>query len=197
LIRSTPTNSLNFNRTNLPTLETQRRVERLVPPMGFWNTYGISKRCSTFNQTQFLGLLLFSFIVQDTERWKQELATLATASGLGVEKDDQRNSHKAPQTTATPIDQQNASRSGAHYSTRTGRFNEGTGKSRGRTSTKHSTGHPDILFNVPENEREMWVRKTTFICFLLGISMSKESKYRDKKSPEENFSNLNEKKIAF
>ena len=92
---------------------------------------------------------------------------MATASGLGIEKDEQRHSHKAPQTTATPVDQQHASRSGAHYSTRTGRFNEGTGKSRGRTSTKHATAHSDILFNVPENEREMWVSKTTFIYFLV------------------------------
>ncbi len=43
LLRSTPTGSLTFNRANLPTFETPRRVERVVPPMGFWNTYGISK----------------------------------------------------------------------------------------------------------------------------------------------------------
>ena len=42
VIRSTPSTSLGFNITNLPTLDTPRRVERLVPPMGFWNTYGIS-----------------------------------------------------------------------------------------------------------------------------------------------------------
>ncbi len=54
-------------------------------------------------------------------------------------------------------DQENASRSGARYSTRTGRFNEGTAKSRGRTGSKHGTAFSDALFNVPENEREMWV----------------------------------------
>jgi hypothetical protein len=42
VIRATPSTSLGFNRTNLPTLDSPRRVERLVPPMGFWNTYGIS-----------------------------------------------------------------------------------------------------------------------------------------------------------
>ncbi|CAF4913837.1 unnamed protein product, partial [Rotaria magnacalcarata] len=41
--------------------ETPRRVERLVPPMGFWNTYGV---------------------IQDTERWRKELSSLANASGL-------------------------------------------------------------------------------------------------------------------
>ena len=92
--------------------------------------------------------------VSDTERWKQELASLASSSGLGIEKDEQKHSNK---TTAT-ADQQHASRSGAHYSTRTGRFNEGTSKSRGRTGSKNTTA--DVLFNVPENEREMWVRKS-------------------------------------
>jgi hypothetical protein len=42
VVRSTPATSLDFNRTNLPAFETPRRVERLVPPTGFWNTYGIS-----------------------------------------------------------------------------------------------------------------------------------------------------------
>jgi len=42
LIRSAPNSTLNFNKTNLPTLEAPRRVERLVPPTSFWNTYGIS-----------------------------------------------------------------------------------------------------------------------------------------------------------
>jgi hypothetical protein len=93
--------------------------------------------------------------VQDTDRWKQELASLALASGLGVEKDEQKHLNK-PTTTA---DQQHASRSGAHYSARTGRFNEGASKSRGRTGSKHATAYPDMLFNVPENEREMWVRR--------------------------------------
>ena len=69
-----------------------------------------------------------------------------------------KNSHKPPQTGGT-ADQQHASRSGAHYSTRTGRFNEGAGKSRGRTGSRHGTANSDILFNVPENEREMWVSK--------------------------------------
>lgn len=99
-----------------------------------------------------------SLVVQDTERWKNELAALATASGLGVEKDETKNANKPPPTSTT-IDPQHASRSGAHYSTRTGRFNEGAGKSRGRTGSRHGTANPDILFNVPENEREMWVSK--------------------------------------
>ncbi len=43
LVRSTPTSSLNFNQTNLPALEIPRRAERIVPPLGFWNTYGVSK----------------------------------------------------------------------------------------------------------------------------------------------------------
>jgi hypothetical protein len=43
VIRSPPTSSLNFNRTNLPVLESPRRFERIVPPLGFWNTYGVSK----------------------------------------------------------------------------------------------------------------------------------------------------------
>jgi hypothetical protein len=97
--------------------------------------------------------LKYVFEVQDTDRWRHELSSLASASGLGIEKEEQKSNKP---TTAT--DQQNASRSGAHYSTRTGRFNEGTAKSRGRTGSKHATAHPDTLFNVPENEREMWVR---------------------------------------
>ena len=79
---------------------------------------------------------------------------MATASGLGVEKDDIKQPTK-PMPTA---DSQHASRSGAYYSTRTGRFNEGTSKSRGRTTAKHNTANSDLLFRVPENEREMWVR---------------------------------------
>ena len=82
------------------------------------------------------------------------MASLANASGLGLEKDDRK--HYAKQTATA--NSQHASRSGAHYSTRTGRFNEGTAKSRGRTGSKHSTAYSGMLFHVPENEREMWVR---------------------------------------
>ena len=92
------------------------------------------------------------FAVQDTDRWRQELALLASASGLGVEREDQR--YAKPPTA----DHQHASRSGARYSARTGRFNEGTGKSRGRTGSKHGSSYGDMLYNVPENERDMWVR---------------------------------------
>ena len=42
-LHSAPTSSLDFNRTNLPTFEASRRVERLVPPLGFWNTHGVGK----------------------------------------------------------------------------------------------------------------------------------------------------------
>ena len=100
---------------------------------------------------KFFFLLLH--LVQDTERWRQELATLASASGLGVEKDNLRTM----QRTANPTDPQHASRSGARYSARTGRFNEGTPKTRGRTGSKHGTPFSDMLFHMPENEREMWV----------------------------------------
>ncbi|CAF0789721.1 unnamed protein product [Adineta ricciae] len=143
LIRSASTSSLSFNRANLPTLDSSRRVERVVPPMGFWHTQGI---------------------VHDTDNWKRELASLASASGLGLEKDDRK--HHAKQTATA--NSQHASRSGAHYSTRTGRFNEGTAKSRGRTGSKHSTAYSDMLFHVPENEREMWMLQV--LCQLLGTS---------------------------
>ncbi len=118
--------------------------------MGFWNTYGVGK--FYFRQCQ---AHQYVFAVQDTDRWRHELALLASASGLGLEKDEQKYNNKPP--TAT-IDQQHASRSGAHYSVRTGRFNEGTAKSRGRTGSKHATPYSDTLFNVPEHERELWVR---------------------------------------
>lgn len=78
---------------------------------------------------------------------------LALASGLGVDKEEQRQMHR-PVTNA---EQQNASRSGARYSARTGRFNEGTPKSRGRTGSRHGSGNADVMFQMPENEREMWV----------------------------------------
>jgi hypothetical protein len=151
VIRST--SCLDFHRTNVPSFEpTTRRAEKLLPPMGFWNTYGVGKFCLKI----FMFIkMFFLFIVQDTDRWRQELASLAMASGLGLEKEEQKSNHKPP--TAT-VDQQHASRSGARYSARTGRFNEGTAKSRGRTGSKHATPYSDTLFNVPENEREMWVR---------------------------------------
>jgi len=43
VIRSTSNSSLDINRTNLPNFQPRRRVERLLPPMGFWNTYGVGK----------------------------------------------------------------------------------------------------------------------------------------------------------
>lgn len=97
-------------------------------------------------------MICFSLIVRDTDRWKQELASLASASGIGVQKED----HRIIQRPATNNDGR-ASRSGAHYSMRTGRFNEGAGKSRGRTGSKHGTAYQDMLMMMPENEREMWV----------------------------------------
>lgn len=104
----------------------------------------------------------FSNLVHDTERWKQELASLANASGLGIEKSD----YKRTNQTGATAEQQMETRSGAHYSTRTGRFNESNGKSRGRTTTKHSTAYGNMIYQVPENEREMWVSqtKTSSIC---------------------------------
>lgn len=138
VVRSSSASAIGFSGTNFPAFETPRRVERLLPPMGFWNTYGV---------------------IQDTERWRQELATLASSSGLGVEKENVR----AAQRTAT-----NGERSGARYSARTGRFNEATPKSRGRTGTKHGTPFSDTLFNMPENEREMWMLQV--LCQLLGTS---------------------------
>jgi len=42
--RSSSTSSLAFNGNHLPpTFESSRRVERFVPPTGFWNTCGVSK----------------------------------------------------------------------------------------------------------------------------------------------------------
>jgi len=45
LTRNRPkrTNSLNFNKNNLPTFEKKRRVERLVPPLDFWHVHGVRK----------------------------------------------------------------------------------------------------------------------------------------------------------
>lgn len=108
-------------------------------------------------------------VVQDTDRWRQELAVLAAASGLAVERDDPR--YAKPPT----VDQQHASRSGARYSVRTGRFNEGTNKSRGRTGSKHATPHSDALFSVPENERDMWVSthrsyRLSLMHFLIDVT---------------------------
>ncbi|CAF1033556.1 unnamed protein product [Didymodactylos carnosus] len=143
---SPSSSSLNFIPTNnLMTFEIPRRVEKLVPPTGFWNTYGV---------------------IHDTERWKQELAALASASGLEIENEQkQQNNDLSPKSTAN---NKNDSRSGAHYSTKTGRFNEGQGKSRGRTSSKHATALNEALFSVPENERDMWMLQV--LCQLLNTS---------------------------
>jgi len=97
-------------------------------------------------------------LVEDTDRWRNELASLAAASGLRIEKDEKKTNNRL-----STADQQNASRSGARYSTRTGRFNEGASKSRGRTGSKHATPLADTFFNVPENERELWVNKKLII----------------------------------
>lgn len=43
VVRSASNSALGLILPNLPLLETPRRAERLVPPMGFWNTYGVSK----------------------------------------------------------------------------------------------------------------------------------------------------------
>lgn len=45
LTRNAPkrSKSLNFNKNNLPTNENSRRVERCIPPMGFWNTHGVCR----------------------------------------------------------------------------------------------------------------------------------------------------------
>ncbi|CAF0783492.1 unnamed protein product [Adineta steineri] len=135
--------SLNIHKNNLPVIERTRRVERLVPPVDFWHAHGV---------------------LPDTDSWKQELASLASASGIAVEKDDQKYSNKP----STADDQKNSLRSGAHYSRQTGRFNEGTSKSRGRTATKRGTGQSEALFNVPENERDMWMLQV--LCQILDTS---------------------------
>jgi hypothetical protein len=114
-------------------------------------------------------------IVHDTERWKQELASLASASGLGLEGEDQK---VAPKPLVVD-EKQHASRDGAAYSTRTGRFNEGTSKSRGRTQSKHATANGHMLFHVPENEREMWVSERKLV--LLNESFSDYFNRRRKK----------------
>ncbi len=57
VVRSRSTSSLSFNGTNLPaTFENSRRVERLLPPTGFWSTSGVSKFC--YNIIVFLNMSL-------------------------------------------------------------------------------------------------------------------------------------------
>lgn len=179
--RSTSTTSLDFSRTNLHNLQGTRRVERLLPPMGFWNTYGVGK---LFLSNEKNKLISSAFQVEDTDRWRNELVSLAAASGLATEKNEKKSNNRL-----LTADQQNASRSGARYSTRTGRFNEGTSKSRGRTGSKHATPFVDTFFNVSENERELWVNMIFFrlnsfllsaiqmlqvLCQLLGTSDLKD-----------------------
>ena len=108
------------NVNDLPSGETPRHVERSLPPMR----------------------------LRDADRWQQELASLAAASGLGLEREDPTSMQRP---SPSPLPQR--------YSSRTGRFNEGTPKSRGRTSSRLGTPQSDTLFNMPENERELWVRK--------------------------------------
>ena len=43
VLRSSRSTPLNFSASNLPAFQITRRTERLVPPTGFWNTYGVSK----------------------------------------------------------------------------------------------------------------------------------------------------------
>ncbi|CAF1466820.1 unnamed protein product [Adineta ricciae] len=139
--RSKRNKANDYNKNNLPINETGRRTERLVPPTTFWNTHGL---------------------IHDTDKWRQELANLAAASGIGSENENKKHSNKS----ALTADPKNASRSGAHYSTKTGRFNESASKSRGRTSTKHGAGQTgETLFNVPEDEREAWMLQV--LCQLL------------------------------
>lgn len=100
-------------------------------------------------------------LVRDTDRWRQELTHLASASGIAAEKTEPRTSQR-PATNSDP----RATRSGAHYSARTGRFNEGTPKTRGRTGSRHGTGYNDMLMAMPENEREMWVSELIVLILL-------------------------------
>ena len=120
------------NVNDLPSRETPCRVERTLPPMR----------------------------LRDADRWQQELASLASASGLGLERERD-----------DPISVQKSSPSPhpERYSSRTGRFNEGTPKSRGRTSSRSGTAQSDTLFNMPGNERELWV--TTHAPLLLYATM--------------------------
>jgi len=63
LVRSSSTSVLNFNNTNLPAFETPRRVERIVPPMGFWNTYGVGMS-HIFDIFDFVSFVyLFQFMI--------------------------------------------------------------------------------------------------------------------------------------
>lgn len=54
LIRSNASSSLSFTHSSLSPYGSPRRVERLVPPMGFWNTHGISFVLLSISPSVFL-----------------------------------------------------------------------------------------------------------------------------------------------
>lgn len=64
--RSTSNSSLAFTGNPLPSFESSRRVERLLPPMGFWNTSGVSK----FDYNIFF---LYMFIVNMFLKFKIQI----------------------------------------------------------------------------------------------------------------------------
>jgi hypothetical protein len=108
-------------------------------------------------------------LVEDTENWRQELARIAEMVGLVTadELAEIENRKETPIQTPSSSPVVKSAVPIGQYSRQTGRWNE-TPKtaSRSRSLRRRTPLHaivPNHLFCVDEQEREMWVRITTFI----------------------------------
>ncbi len=113
--------------------------------------------------------------VADTENWRRELARIAEMVGLVTADELAEIGHtkEPPPPPVSPIRKGSSRSANGMYSQRTGRWNETPkviSRSRSlRRRTPLSTIVPNHLFCVDEQEREMWVRISTFSSFFFLI----------------------------
>ncbi len=81
-----PPNSFNEALIKSESFNTLQKRERLVPPNGMWQTFGLSKYVNLTLISHYW-ILIFFIIVDDTENWRQQLNTLASSVGLLTQTD--------------------------------------------------------------------------------------------------------------
>ena len=131
-----------------------RRKEKLVPPSGIWKTYGL---------------------IDDTEKWRKELNSLATSVGL-ITEDDIDNYKKRKERDERLTSIQQLPKSPSHRLSRTPLLQRSLQKTANKPGTSNGTASSTRALNEPLNTGRK-SRQSRSHSRLTGLASSSTKKY--------------------